>query len=480
MLRYLSKLSRMGRSLQGPIGVGIFLAWVEFLALFPGCRTGRPDYTVNVPPNLLDIRPARSVAFVETTVRLDGLQQALDRALPAGSGGNQRLGALPVSWRLVRQPVMLGPGPKGLQVRVPLLGELAIGAGFLSCRSTGVGGTLVIGARPTLDSQGALELADATVTVEPVGNVQCAGLPVPVAELFPLMLLPAQKAIEQTFLHLKLPLGAALQRGLVEVATPRELKLGAQPSCLDLAPSAIVLAPLGGVGSELVLRLGLEVAPRVNLGACPSGGGAVPTTLSVRQESLSNDYRVTVAVAVPTSELQSRLTKALVGRRLGQGPHALTVQGVEVGDAAGRALVKLEVKGGYNGAVFLWGTPQVRQTGERYVLEVPDLKVATESTSRLEDTKIALYELVEGNLADKVRPELQLDVTGALGQAKAALGGTLQLDRKLWQSVPGLSEVGGVTMTSTMNQIIPQQVESRPGVVVLYVQLVGRMQLRFY
>ncbi len=469
---FLGENKSHGRSFRFHIGVGIFLALFS-----AGCRTGRPDYTVNVPPNLIDIRPTRSVAFIETTVRLDGLQQAIDRALPGGAGGSQRLGALPVSWRLTRQPVVLGPGPKGLLVRVPLLGELTIGAGFLSCRSTGIGGTLVIAARPTFDPQGALELADAAVSFEPAGNVQCAGLPIPVAELFPLMLLPAQKAIEQTFQHLKLPLGPALQRGLVEVATPRELKLGGQPSCLDLAPSALVLAPLGGVGSELVLRLGLEVAPRVSLGTCPAGGGAVPSTLTVRQEALGNDYRVQVAVAVPTTELRTKLAQALLGRRLGQGPRALTVQAVEVGDAAGRVLVRLDVQGGYNGAVYLWGTPQVRINGDRYVLEVPDLQVATESTSRLEDTKIALYELVGGNLADQIKPQLQLDVTAPLVQAKAALSGTLQLDRKTWQSVPGLGGITGVAMISTMNQLLPQQVESRPGVVVLYVQLVGRMQL---
>jgi hypothetical protein len=312
-----------------------------------------------------------------------------------------------------------------------------------------------------------------------VGNVQCAGLPVPVAELFPLMLTPAQKALAQTLPHLKLPLGGVFQRGLAELATPRELKLGAQASCLDLAPSALVLAPLAGAGSELVLRVGVEVAPRVSLGGCPGGSGTVPSALSVRQETLGNDYRVSVAVAVPTGELQARLAKALVGHRLGQGPQALTVQAVTVGDAAGRVLVQVDVKGGYNGAVFLWGTPQVRADGGRYLLSVPDLQVATESTSRLEDTKIALYQLIEGNLADKLRPELQLDVTAPLTQAKAALSGTLQLDRKMWQSVPGLTGVNAVAMTSTMTQIIPQQVESRPGVVVLYVELVGRMQLLF-
>ena len=63
-----------------------------------GCRSGRPDYHVNVPPNLVDIRPPRTVVFVQTPLRLSGVEAALDRNLPNGSQGSLQLGIVQLGW----------------------------------------------------------------------------------------------------------------------------------------------------------------------------------------------------------------------------------------------------------------------------------------------------------------------------------------------------------------------------------------------
>ena len=446
-----------------------------------GCRTGRPDYSVNVPPNLLAIRPQKSVVFVQTPVRLAALSQAIDRAIPTGTS-QHRLGAFPLAWQVSRQPATIRPGAQGLEVRVPVFGELAIGSGFLSCRSSGIGGTLVIGGRPTLDPAFNLVLEGTQVRMEPAGNLNCGGLPVPVAQVFPLLLEPIQRGVTSAVSAMKLPLGPAIQRGLQEIGTPRPLKLAGQKACLDLAPSALVMAPMGSVGSgsEILLRLGVEVAPRVSLGDCPAGASAPAlSSLSVREQALADTYRVQVAVAVPSVDLTTQLSRALSGKRLGSGSTALTVGAVEVGDQNGRVLVHLDVTGAYNGAIFLWGTPQVERSGERYTLTVPDLKLATESTSRLEDTKIALVQLFDGDLAEKIKPQLRLDVTDKLAQARAALSGTTALDRSTWQNVPVASQINGIALKSTISELSPLQVESRPGVVVIYVEAVGQMELIF-
>lgn len=439
-----------------------------------GCRSGRPEYTINVPPNVVDIRPPRSVLVVQTPLRLDALQQAIDRSLPGGGSGGGRLGSLPLSWRLGRQPAAIGPSPEGIELRVPITGELQIGGGLLSCRSGGIGGTLIVRARPTLDSDGSLLLAGARVTMEPLGGVQCAGFNVPVAQLFPMMLTPIERAVAPALERLKIPLGPAVQAGLRELGRPRALTLSGKPSCLDLQPSGLVLAPVGG--ADLMIRLGVEVAPRLSLGPCPAGADKTPTQITVRQEALSDEFRVQVAVAVPSAELQQQLAPQFVGRKLGSGARALTVQGIALGEASGRVLVKADVSGVYTGAVFLWGTPTATAQGDRTVLSVPDLQVATESTSRLEDTKVALYELVEGSLADKVKPHLTLDVTERLAQVRQALSGAQHLSAGGWQPLQAAG-ISGVTLNTTVTAVQPLSVEARPGVVVLYVLLVGRTQL---
>lgn len=151
---------------------------------------------------------------------------------------------------------------------------------------------------------------------------------------------------------------------------------------MDLAPSALVMAPMGSVGSgsDILLRLGVEAAPRVSLGDCPAGASALAlSSLSVREQALADTYRVQVAVAVPSVDLTTQLSRALSGKRLGSGSTALTVGAVEVGYLKWPgASVHLDVTGADNGAIFLWGTPQVERSGERYVNGPLDLKLATE------------------------------------------------------------------------------------------------------
>jgi hypothetical protein len=140
-------------------------------------------------------------------------------------------------------------------------------------------------------------------------------------------------------------------------------------------------------------------------------------------------------------------------------------------------LLRLDVAGIYTGALYLWGTPQLRSEGGRQILHVPDLQVAAESSSRLERLKVGLYELIEGNLADKVRPHLQLDVTDKLGQVQKALSGTLKVQGGSWQNVAQQVGVSQVALQTDLVQVLPLAVESRPGVVVAYVLLRGRATL---
>lgn len=448
-----------------------------------GCHGSRPDYHVNVPPNLLDIRPPRTVVFVQTPLRLSTLEAAIDRQLPGGSQGSLSLGLVQLGWRLGRQPATVVPTGDGLSVRVPVVGDLSLGGGFLRCQSTGVGGVLVIAARPQIEGGGDLVLRDIRTTVEPVGQIQCGGLPIPVAEVFSGMLRPLQSVAGQLGQLLKIPLGPALSQGLAELSKPRPLTLSGRKACLDLHPSALVLAPPSAApdGSHAIsVRIGLDVEPRLNLGDCPSGGGSAPSSLTVRQENLGEEFAVQVAVAVPATDLKAVLAPQLVGKRLGSAAQSLLVQSVEVGDANGRVLLRLDVAGIYSGSLFLWGTPQLVLENGRQILHVPDLQVAAESSSKLQDLKVALYELIEGNLADKVRPHLRLDVTDRLTEAQRSLSGTLRLQGGAWQSVQPLAQavsVSQVALQTDLSQVLPLGVEAKPGVVVAYVLLRGRSLL---
>lgn len=457
---FLSRLVRGGRR---PLRAGLLLCLALSAA---ACRTGRPDYTVNVPPNLVDVRPPRSVLFVQAPVRLDALERALDRAVPGGGQGRLAggLGGIELRWQLRRQAVSIAPGPQGLELRIPLLGELSIGAGFLRCQAPGIGGVVRIAAQPALDTDGTLLLRSAQVAIDPQGSVQCAGIAVPVASIFPLILGPVQQAVSGMVGALRLPLGPLAQQGLAELAKPRALSLGGRPACLDLAPGSLILAPVrAGAASEALIRVGVDVAPRVNLGACPAASPP-PTAVVARDADLGDEYRVAVAVAIPADDLARQLSPALVGRRFGSGDMSVTVDQVEVGDASGRALIRLGVHGAFDGALYLWGTPQIGTDGARSLLSVPDLRIAAESTSRVQQAKLDLYQLFAGDLAELVKPKLVLDVTQHLEGARRALSGRTQI-------TPALA------VDTTLSQVLPGPVESRPGVLVVHATLVGKTQL---
>lgn len=450
-----------------------------------GCRTGRPDYTINVPPNLVEVRPPRSVLFVDTPVPLSGLNQALEQAvargLPAGGGGGIRLGVLDARWRLARGPAALQAAPPGLAIQMPLTGEINIGAGFLRCQAGGIGGVFSIALEPTLTADGALVLQRPRVTVAQQGNIACVGIQVPLGDLFNQMLRPTEQALAAVLTELRLPLGPALSRGLAELAVPRALTVAGQPACLDLDPAALVIAPIAAGSAGPTIRVGLDVAPRLSLGACPSRAAAAPRALSVRQENSSGPSRVQVAVAIPATDLQAPLAAALVGKRFGGGSNQVQINAVAVGDARGRALVRLAVSGAYQGDLFLWGTPTVRAEGGRYLLSVPDLQVASESASRLQDLRLDLFQLFEGNLADKLRPQLVLDITDKLQKVQQQLSGSLAVNRNTWQQaaggVPGLGGISVLGMRSQLTELRPVAVESRPGVLVAFVELIGTVTL---
>ena len=133
----------------------------------------------------------------------------------------------------------------------------------------------MIAARPTIESGGDLVLRDIRTTVEPIGQVSCAGLPIPVAEIFSGMLRPLQAAAQGLGQVVRVPLGPALSQGLTELGRPRPLQLAGRKACLDVHPTALVLAPPSAAADAahtVSVRLGLDVEPRLNLGDCPSGG----------------------------------------------------------------------------------------------------------------------------------------------------------------------------------------------------------------
>jgi hypothetical protein len=429
-----------------------------------GCRETLPAYTVAVPPRLVDERPPPSVVFARARVPLEGLDRALTNALPPTLEGETKRGAWSVRWSFSRRAPSVRGDPHGLRVDVSEVGTLEVHAGPISCRSTEAGFDIVAVARPALAADGALELADVRLLPTPLAPLECNGLRVPLGAILEELTRPLGAQLASALEHLRLPLGGLADQALDELAAPRPLEVAGAPACLTLDPHALVLAPVAGEGSSLALAVGAEVAPRATLAPCGPAAPRPRADVKVREAALGESFAVDVLLAVPFAELQRRVADALVGRRFGE-TRQVVVRGVTVGDASGRLLVKLDVQGAIDGALYLWGTPTVVARDGRFFVEVPDLRVATETESLTTRLGLWLWKQRGGGLEALVKQRSSFDVTGRIEEVRRAASRTFR------PSVSPFSLVVGV------DRVEPGPVRSQPGELGAHLRLVGHATL---
>lgn len=448
-----------------------------------GCQVGIPRYSVRVTPRLDEVRPPRSVLFARTALPLTSLQAALAQALPPGLGGRDTVPGVgwPVSYQLRPAPPRLVGTPGGLRLDVRADAAFDFAAPGLRCGGGGLAAILSLSARPALDPSGALRLTDGQTGVAFEGALRCSagggllgqlganalaqqadGL---ARDLTRRTLTPVGQGLLVAAQALRLPLAPLFQRGLDELARPISLTVAGRPACLDLDPDALVLAPLAAAGADaqaLQLRVGVDAAPRLSLGPCPAATRR-EHPLQVREAPLGDEAQVTVAVAVPHTDVEALLRRALVGRTLGPAGQQVVVKELEVGDQESRLLLRLGVVGAFTGSLYLWGTPQAIQIAGRVKVTVPDLQVALETRDLLARLKLAAWELYDGGLAALLGRTLVLDVTEQLAAARGAFAAPLPLP--------------SARLQVTVADVLPTQVASRPGLLVVHALVRGQATL---
>jgi hypothetical protein len=451
-----------------------------FGILAAGCQPAIPAYTVNVPPRLVDLRPPRSVAVVHGDVSLDGARAEIEKAIPHDVTGDKKIDLLivhgvDVTWHLVRHPVALKAEKDGLSLEVALLGEVGAHGDGIQCSGRDAGVVFHVDAAPTLLPNGDVALDHLAWKPDLRGKLDCGSVQIPLGDILGAVAQPLANALAKGVEQIHVPAGAQLQSALSALKTPQTLHLGdgangdvGGDACLDMDPAQFVLSPVGGAGSEMNLRVGVDVAPRVSLGAC--GPASTPTPHPgplVRVQPLKDQFDVALDVAIPYDDLQQRVAPDLVGHTFGSGDHTVTVEGFEAGDASGHVLARMPIRGALTGMMYLWGTPAITQNGDRWQLSVPDLHVAVESESFATKLALVVLEFQNGGLEKMMRDKLQLDVTDKVKKVQGALSGT-----RVVSSGPPV-----VSLTTTATKIEPGQVASQPGALVAQPIVSGRAEI---
>jgi hypothetical protein len=444
------------------------------LLAIAGCAPAIPRHTVHVPPLAADLAPPRSVLFLNADLPLDGLRAALEQAVPprTAGGGSVALGALgnvETSWELERRPMIVRAQPGGLEVRLESRGVVTIGGRLGRCRADDAGIALDVLARPTLDRDGFIGLSEPRVTVQPIGELRCGPIPLPIGKVLEVAMAPIGRGVGELIERLRLPLAPLVRWGLDELRRPRALTIAGQEACLQLDPRGLVLSVGEGSAGEgkLAVRVGADVGPRLALGKCAGPTPERDYPVLVRNEALGDQFRVDVSLGVSYDELARRATVELAGKHFGDGARSVTVRSLELGDAGGRALARVEVTGALSGALFLWGTPRIVERGGQPFLEIPDLETAVESRDALTHLRLWAWKVWNGGLTVALRSKLSFPLSSRLDDARRAL------DRRL-ELVPG--------SPSLALRIVPARVEpvavvSRPGALVAHFVLAGRAEL---
>ena len=429
----------------------------------PGCQSAIPPYTVNVPPRLVDLRPPRSVAIVHGDVPLDGARAAIERAIPHDVTGSKKMNLLviqnvDISWHLVRHPVVLKAEKDGLGLEIALLGEVGAQGDGIRCHAGDAGVVFSVEAAPTLTSGGDVALDHLKWKPDLRGKLDCGPVNVPLGDILNAIVEPLAGALAKGVEQIHVPMGGQLESALGALKTPQSLKLGdGTDACMDLDPAQFVLSPVGGAGSEMNLKAGVDVAPRVVLGACVAGAAATPHPGPlVRVQPLKDQFDVAVDLAVPYTDLQTLAAPQLVGHHFGDSDHTVTVESFEAGDASGHVLARMAIRGALTGMLYMWGTPAITQEGDRWILTVPDLHTAVESQSFATQLALVVLEFKDGGLENLLKSKLRLDVTDKINNARTALS----------QSRTVSAGPPQVTMSTKAVKILPGQVGSREGALV--------------
>ncbi len=419
-----------------------------------GCQPAIPGAGVaGIPPRATALpRPPSSVVFTDVVLPLDQATRAIEAAIPPGLTGEAgtplgSLGNLTVRWKVRRGPPHLRVEDGALALQLSLHGDVVLELWPLRCTSPGFGFTVDLAARPALDRMGHLVVREVRTRRQWSGEVRCAGQRVPLWRLLDAGLGPALAGVERALAAVRVPLGPLLEGGLAWLAEPQDLMVAGRAMCLDLLPGGLVLAPLTTANGQPVARVGVEVAPRVELGSCAGRGRRGvrrwrPEGLTVRTVPLGPSFQAQVMVAVGYQELAAQLRAAAVGQTWGPPGRQLRIHGLDVRDAGGRVLVSLQVTGALDGTLHLWGTPTVRwetrqapggAAAERLILEVPDLRAAVDTESLLTRLQLGLLALTGGGLGDRLRSALRIDITDRFTELQRTVDQRLTRPAGAWK-----------------------------------------------
>lgn len=161
-------------------------------------------------------------------------------------------------------------------------------------------------------------------------------------------------------------------------------------------------------------------------------------------------YKVLASVAVPYSVVNQGFQEKLFHQPMKVGAEEMMIEQATASDSSGNVLIMTYIAGDLNGPIYYWGTPRLDGGGS--VLTIPDLQMASESKTMLDNIKVGYWQLVDESLRPFLQRAARVDLTDRIAKMKAA--------------ITGRHTNGDMTTEMTLMQQQPQRAYSTPGAIV--------------
>ena len=150
---------------------------------------------------------------------------------------------------------------------------------------------------------------------------------------------------------------------------------------------------------------------------------------------------------MPYSVVNEGLQEKLFHQPMRVGRDDMVIDQAMASDSSGKVLITIRTSGDLNGTIYYWGTPRLEGVGS--MLTMPDLQMASESKTKLDNIKVGYWQLVDLSLRDKLQRALRVDLSDRIAKMQSAITGT--------------HTSGDVTTAMTMVHQQPQRAYSTPG-----------------
>jgi hypothetical protein len=447
------------------------MALLPCLTLAVACSHTIPQYTAKpVAPPQFDAptgaamhTPASqlpdSALPMTLVIDLTALEQTLQATMPERFSEAQHPLRNDYRWDFVRE------GPPQVSIQDGLVTIHAAYTGDIEGRTTARGCRLDP-VYPVLDTTGQLELrqdSDAlvlslrnphtTIGLKAESETKCNMFNIPVKDQLAELL--NRGALAQNIKRavdeggFKIP----LQQVWTRLQSPVAVNVANTNSqaCLYGKPVTMAIGTLKGTVQRSTIPIVVKGTPTATFES--SCGKPSDTSMKVTSGAAlleGQPYQVLASVAVPYSVLNQTLQEKLFHQPLSFGGFVkdnLVIDQATASDSSGKVLIAIQTTGDLNGTIYYWATPRLEGGGA--VMTLPDLQMASESKTMLDDVKVGYWQLVDQQLRDRLQAAARVDFSDRIAKMKTAMTGS--------------HKSGDVTIDVAMAKQQAQRAYSTPG-----------------